>query len=211
MLAVLLSLILPDPTQSAPQDICIERPALCRTLQAYDLQSEGRSVIVQGGDLVPWQDNNDLTLFVGESVVLDVEGPKAVVLSFGRADAVLDDARARTLTRMVAGADDELPRAHTGDHLLLDGPPSRLRGSFRQVAGADDMLLTVENGYEGMLTYEAAMMVIGEQGGQWVRTSVCTVPPGIYAMEHWPHAIVALSLFSMEVGPKGEVGEVVCR
>ncbi len=211
MLAVLFSLILPDPTQSAPPEICVERPALCRTLEAYDLQSDGRSVIVQGGILVPWQDSNDLTLFVGESVVLDIEGPKPVVVSFGRADVVLDDARTRMLTRVVAGTADDLPHEHTGDHLILDGPPSRLRVSFRQAAGTDDMLLTVENGYEGMLTYEAAMMVIGEDGGQWARTSVCTVPPGIYAMEHWPHAIVALSLSSIQLGPKGEVGEVVCR
>ena len=210
MLAI-LSLMLLDPTQTPPPEACVERPALCRALQEYDLQADGRSVIVQGGVLVPWLDDDDLTLFVGESVVLDVEAPKPAVISFGRADAVLDDAMTRTLTQAVAGTGDELPREHTGEHLVLDGPSTRLRLSFRQALGAEDMLLTVENGYEGMLTYEAAMMIIGEQGGQWVRTSVCTVPPGIYTLEHWPHAIVALSLSNIRVGPKGEVGEVVCR
>lgn len=211
MLAILLSLMLSDPTQAAPPAACVERPEHCRAIQEYDLQADGRSVIIQGGVLVPWLDGDDLTLFVGESVVLDAETPKPTVVSFSRADAVLDDARVRTLTQMVSGTGDELPREHTGEHLALDGPPMRLRLSFRQASGTEDMLLTVENGYEGVLTYEAAMMIIGERGAQWVRTSVCTVPPGIYTLEHWPHAIVALSLSNFRIGPKGEVGEVVCR
>ena len=211
MLAILLSMILLDPTGAGPPEACVERPALCRTLQEYDLLADGRSVIIEGGAVVPWLDDDDLTLFVGESVVLDVEGSKPAVISSGRADGVLDDAMTGTLTRAIKGSEDELPREHTGEHLVLDGPPARLRISFRQTPGVEDMLLTVENGYEGMLTYEAAMMIIGEQGGEWVRTSVCTVPPGIYTLEHWPHAIVAVSLSNFRVGPKGEAGAVVCR
>lgn len=211
MLAILLSVMLLDPTAAGPPEACVERPADCRTLQAYDLLADGRSVIIDGGPVFPWLDENDLTLFVGESVVLDVEGSKPVVISSGRADDVLDDAMTGMLTRAIKGTGDELPREHTGDHLVLDGPTARLRVSFRQAPGVEDMLLTVENGYEGMLTYEAVMMIIGEQGGEWVRTSVCTVPPGIYTLEHWPHAIVAVSLSNFQVGPKGEVGEVVCR
>lgn len=211
MLTSLLSLILLDPTQPPPPDECVERPALCRSIQQYDLLANGRSVMVDGGAVMPWMDEHGLLLFAGESVVLDVETVKPEVVSSGRAHLVLDDAWTNNLSGLFKGAEDGLPREHAGDHLALDGPSRRLRISLRQAPGSEEMLLTVENGYEGTLSYTAAMMVIGERGGQWVRTSVCSVPPGIFGLEHWPHAIVALSLSDFQLGPKGEAGEFVCR
>lgn len=212
MVASLLSLLLFAPVHLAQSaEDCAERPALCRTTQEYDLRVDGRSVLVDGGRVLPWVNEQGLLLLVGESVVLGIEGDKPVVESSGRADAVLGERLTAALIAAVAGTADELPRAATGDHLALEGPPNRLRLSFRQAPGAEDSLLTVENGYEGAVTYTAAMMVIGEDGGQWMETSVCTVPPGIYAFEHWPHAIVALTLTDFEIGPKGEPAEVVCR
>jgi hypothetical protein len=212
MFASLLSLLLFAPA-SVPQSVedCAERPALCRTTQAYDLRVDGRSVLVDGGRVLPWVNEHGLLLLVGESVVLDIEGPKPVVESSARADSVLGEPLTAALIGAVAGTADELPHALTGDHLAMEGPPNRLRLSFRQATGAEDSLLTVENGYQGAVTYSAAMMIIGEDGGQWVATTVCTVPQGIYAFEHWPHAIVALTLSDFRIGPKGEAAEVVCR
>lgn len=212
MFANLLSLLLFAPVTVTPQaDDCVEQPSRCRTIQAYDLKVDGRSVRVDGGHVLPWIDERGLLLFVGESVVLDIEGPKPALESSSRADQVLDDRLAGLLLAAVQGMGDDLPHEQTGDDLALEGPEHRLRLSFRQASGAEDSLLTVENGYEGAVTYKAEMMVIGENGAQWVETSVCTVPQGIYAFEHWPHAIVALTLSNFEIGPKGEAAEVVCR
>lgn len=211
MFASLLSLLLFAPAMAQSVDDCAERPALCRTTQEYDLRVDGRSVLVDGGRVLPWVNEHGLLLLVGESVVLEIEGDRPVVESSGRADAVLGDPLTAALIAVVAGTTDDLPHEAAGAHLALEGPPDRLRLSFRQASGAEDSLLTVENGYQGAVTYTAAMMVIGESGGQWFETSVCTVPQGIYTFEHWPHAIVALTLSDFRIGPKGEEAEVVCR
>lgn len=212
MIFNLLTLLLVDPGQTPPPSAtCVERPALCRTIETYDLHVAGQSVIVDGGAVLSWVDEDGLLLFVGESVIIDVDETKPSVVSAGRAVGVLDDALTATLMRTIKGTGDGLPRAHAGEHLVLEGPSTHIRLSFRQAPGVDDMLLTVENGYEGMLTYDAVMMTIDEGVGRWVTTSVCTVPAGIYTLEHWPHAIVALSLSNFRIGPKGADGEVVCR
>ncbi len=131
--------------------------------------------------------------------------------SSGRAAEVLNDARLEAMAAMMEGVTYELPRFHTDDALRLDVPDGRVRTSFLQVPGSAAMILTVENGYEGALNYRATMMTVSQDGVRWERTSVCTVGPGIYSLEHWPYPIVALALDDFELASKDEPVEVVCR
>jgi hypothetical protein len=207
-----LSLSLIDPGQAAPPPPeCVAAAEACRTLVEYELDMGDRSLVIGGGAVVPWVQDGRLLVFVGESVVVDVEGEKPVVESAGRATEVLDDAQAEALAAIMKGVNDELPRFHDNDALRLHGPRGRTRVSFRQAPGSEEMILTVENGYEGALNYRAAMMVVGPNGAQWAATSVCTVGPGIYSVEHWPHPIVAVALGEFEIAPKDQPVEVVCR
>jgi len=211
MILSLLSVFLLSPMQDAPPVDCVARPSDCRTLREYSLKAYGQTIVIDGGAVVPWFQDGALMVFVGESVVVDVDGEKPVVESHGRASEVLAESRLGPLLGLVQGVTDEAPRLHSSDPLELDGPDGRLRISFIQGPGVEDMILTVENGYEGALTYRAVMMALGPDGQtQWARTSVCTVPPGIYVFEHWPHAIVGLALGGFAIAPKDAPVEPVC-
>jgi len=210
MILSLLSVFLFAPVQERPDPEC-SRPADCRTLLEYPLKVNGKTIVVDGGAAVPWVQDGALVIFVGESAVVDVDGEKPVVESVGRASDVLNDEQVRTFLGLMAGVNDELPRSYSGDSLRLNGPDDRLRISLRQGAGVEEMILTVENGYEGALSYRAVMMAVGPNGQtQWARTSVCTVPPGIHVFEHWPHPIIAIALEGFVIAPKDQPVETVC-
>lgn len=214
---IVLALALALMGFSGPQDDpCAARPADCRMV-AFDVRVGDQSHPFSLAKPQPWVVDGRLLIFPGESVVLSVAADGGLsVISGGRADAVLPDANADAMIGVFApGGEGENV---TGDQAvpssngpkLVEPSPKTVRVTFRQAASGEDMLLVIQNGYDDALTYNAGMMVRGREGAQWSATSVCTVLPGIYAFEHWPHPMFGLSLGGFTLDASAPRDQVCC-
>jgi len=216
MLIASAVLLLAEPAGLIQSDpICETRPEACRAVAPFELRMGDKSYPIDLQWTRPWITDGRLTLYPGESVVVNIDTPdKPVVESASAASAVISDERAAGMAGLLApGGAFEGAEGHAGmaaGEPLENQPAKRLRLTFRQAPGSDDMLLVVENEHAASLTYDAGMLHIGEDGLLWSATSVCTVRPGIFNMEHWPHPIVALSIGGFALDPSAP-DEVVCR
>lgn len=211
--SLLFSMAIAVAGPAIQQTDCAARPDACRVVTGAELRIGDKTVPLTSGEAVPWllQDGS-LFLMPGESVVLDVRsGDKPQVLSSSAANTVITDPLSGRMISLMAGQGDE-PRMHNTE-MGLEGPADRLRVTFRQAADSDQTLLVIENGYDGPVTYRALMRVLTRDGTRWEQTSVCTVLPGIFSVEHWPHPIVSIALKDFTITPSLGEGndEVVCR
>lgn len=214
--AVVVLLLLSGPTGATQSGLdCESHPEACRTVAPFDLRIGDKIHPVDLQATRPWITEGRLTLYSGESVVLNLAAPgEPVVEASSAANTVISDRRATDMISLFA-ADGALASAedYAGTATiepLEDQPAMRLRVTFRQAPDSEDMLLVLENQYGKSLTYDAGMLVLGGDSLSWSPTSVCTVRPGIISMEHWPHPIMAVSLggFAVEAPPSEEI---VCR
>jgi hypothetical protein len=196
---------------------CEQTPSACRVVPPFSLTLNGESHKIDLGAPQPWIEDGLLVVFPGESVLVTLKPDGGFrVVSSQPADAVIGDA---TSTKMVAvfapggaGATATEADVVAGQaHLEQETPSQAIRVTFRQAAGDDSMLLAIQNGYEGRLSYNAGMLTPTAQGLQWSVTSVCTVRPDVYGMEHWPHPIVSVSLGGFSVDPHASLDQVLCR
>lgn len=192
-----------DPPVSS---ICEANASLCRVVPPFNIRAGGTSYPITPSGLRPWVEEDRLTIFPGESVVLVVSADGSLeVESVARAEGVLKDEVISELTSVFApgGAgenateSDVIPRKGAVDIVAVPG--NRLRVTFRQEAEGEEMLLVIQNGFDDPVLYNAGMLV-PERGQQsWAATSVCTIMPNLMAFEHWPHPILALSLGDFHV------------
>ena len=81
-----------------------------------------------------------------------------------------------------------------------------IRLTFKQMPGAPGMLLTVENGYDRVLAYHAAMVTMKD-----VRpTDVCQVGPKLLSFENWPQPFPILDLSGFQL-IDGDPAKLVCQ
>lgn len=209
LIAAIASLALLAP---APALDCETQPANCRMV-SFELQSGGEAIPISASVPLAWIEEGRLRIFPGETVVLarDDTGSWSVESS-GAADGIVDDPAAAALAAIFNeggegedATEDDVVSSTTGPRLELLGK-DRLRITFRQAPALDDMVLIIQNGFDDPLYYNAHML----EGESWEATSVCTVLPGIYAFEHWPYAIVALSLGDFLLEPEAPRDSVAC-
>jgi hypothetical protein len=197
--------------------VCQQTPSACRLVPPFSLTFNGDSHPIDLGAPQPWIEDGRLILFPGESVLVAIKPDGGLrVVSSQPADAVLDDAMTTKMAAVFApggtGATATEADVVAGQlHLKQETPSQAIRVTFRQAAGNDAMLLTIQNGYGGRLSYNAGMLSPSAAGLQWRVTSVCTVRPDIYGMEHWPHPIVSVSLGAFSVDPNASLDQILCR
>jgi hypothetical protein len=81
--------------------------------------------------------------------------------------------------------------------------PGELRATLQ--AGTEGTTLTMESAHAEWLNYVAVMAT---PDGKGQKTSVCTLIPGKFVIEHWPHGIIYLGLANFDAAPEGQA---VCR
>jgi len=197
--------------------ICEQAPSECRMVPTFSLRIGDKAFPVTFDKPQPWIMEGRLYIFPGESVVLVLKPDGGIrVTSSQPAEAVIDDAVAAKMIAVFApgGSGENATEADvipgTTD-LRQDAPSQAIRVSFRQAAHSDQMVLAVQNGYGGRLAYDAGMLTPSGDGGVWRETSVCTLRPDLYGMEHWPHAIVSLSLGAFTIDRTAPADEIICR
>lgn len=214
MFAFVLSVLLlgfPEPQT----DPCA-RPADCRTV-AFEVRVGGQSYPFTRPGPQPWVTEGRLVIFPGESVVVAITDDGGLsVVSSEPAAAILTDPVVGALTGVFApggegaGATEDQVVPSSSVPKLTETSAKTVRVTFRQAIASDDMLLVIQNGYGDPMIYNAGMLVRGRDGGQWAATTVCTVLPDIYAFEHWPHPIYALSLGGFDLDATAPRDSVSC-
>jgi hypothetical protein len=90
-------------------------------------------------------------------------------------------------------------------HLLRIGlravPPPAAKGPN------GDMLLSIENGYDGALRYRAVL----HRGGNATPTDVCIVLPLKRGFEHWPYPFDRVELSDLRIVPWHEGDTITCE
>lgn len=209
---VIFALLTAAPAAQDPpgNSICEANASFCRVVPPFNIRVGGTSYPITPSGLRPWVEEDRLTIFPGESVVLVVAADGSLeVESVARAEDILKDEVISELTAVFApgGAgenateSDVIPGKEAVDIVAV--PANRLRVTFRQEAEGEEMLLVIQNGFDDPVLYNAGMLV-SDQGQQtWTATSVCTIVEKLMAFEHWPHPILALSLgdFHIEKTP----------
>lgn len=210
--AVIFALLTAAPAvQDAPVNpICEANASLCRVVPPFNIRVGETSYPIAPTGLRPWVEEDRLTIFPGESVVLVVAADGSLqVESVARAEIILKDEVITDLTSVFApgGAgenateSDVIPRKGAVDIVAV--PANRLRVTFRQAVEAEEMVLVIQNGFADPVLYNAGMLTPDRGQQNWAATSVCTIMPNLMAFEHWPHPILALSLgdFHIEKTP----------
>ncbi|MFN3669218.1 MAG: hypothetical protein ACK4VY_07895 [Brevundimonas sp.] len=208
---VIFALLTAVPAVQDPQvnPICEANASLCRVVPPFNIRAGGTSYPITPSGLRPWVEEDRLTIFPGESVVLVVAANGSLeVESVARAEGILKDEVITRLTAVFAPGgpgenateSDVIPGKEAVDIVAV--PANRLRVTFRQEAEGEEMLLVIQNGFDDPVLYNAGMLV-PDQGQTWTATSVCTIVEKRMAFEHWPHPILALSLgdFHIEKTP----------
>lgn len=214
MLFAMLLFLLSGPVGPGQADpACESRPEACRRVAAFELRIGDKTYPVDLQEPRVWISDGRLTLYPGESAVVNIDIPGKPVVEAAAAGEVISDERAAAMARLLAsgapseGADSDAERA---GEPLQNQPGKRLRFTFRQAPDSEDMLLVVENQHATALSYDAGMLLLAGEELAWSATSVCTVQPGIFSIEHWPHPIMAISVGGFELAPSASE-EVVCR
>lgn len=180
MLTIFLALLI-AAASPADNDPCSD-PAACRNVGPVTLKRpDGRSMTLpmkQGR--VPWVPADNVMLFPGEAVVVRLEPETR-------------DGFLRPV--LVRGG----PTAKDGE---LE--PGQVRLVFRQAPDAA-LVLTVTSAYDRPLHYDA--VIVSAVRGP-LKTSVCTLVPGVPVIERWegPNYQVAATNFRVQAEPG-----VLCR
>lgn len=141
------------------------------------------------------------------AVELAIDGDRTVKFNVPAAPYMQDD-----MIAVVHGDDIAVTGDRQGDklvHLRLAKPGEQaIKIKFRQerMGGKRAMMLQIRNPFDKPLRYEAGMNVGREQIEP---TSSCPVPAGIFAIETWPHPIVALYIRDLRFVPEG--GDLSCK
>ena len=165
--------------------------------------------------------------------VIDLTLPsgKPMAMKIGRQMPFFVQADGQTHLGLVPGEQVVIRLGHAGEPAMVlvhaghapaagaQSPPvdkDTLRLTFKQMPlqtalggpapGAPGMLLTVENGYDRVLSYHAAMITMKD-----VRpTDVCQVGPKLVSFENWPEAFPILDLSGFQL-TDGDPAKLVCR
>jgi len=215
MLTIIAALVLAAAGPAQDLNDCDRRSAVeCRTVQPFALQvGSSRTDPIEVGK-APWIDaNGRLLIFPGESVTVKYGDAGALeVAAVDAAQNIVSDQRVAQLMAQVA------PRPNPQEETvalvptkgLADPPTQGVRLTFRQADAGEDMLLFVENATDAPLAYNAAMLAPGVQGMEWQVTTICVVRSGAFSVEHWPYAIMSLSLGDFERGPEPPANGSLC-
>ncbi len=189
--------------------LCAE-PTNCREVGRVTFRANGMTFNADINDTVPFVSPDGLILFVGESVVVEVgENGELEVESHGPASDIITPekltlAAEEMRAALAAMGGDVTPG--TVDPVADGRPENRLRLSLMQLPGMEETVLLVENGYGRRFDYRAVMQVPGAEQPEY--TTTCELIPEFMVLEHWPHAIGAITLSDFRSVPVSR--SIVC-
>jgi hypothetical protein len=168
--------------------------------------------------LVPTQPAAKIEIARGETVTLHVAGEGAATIGDRAAAGPLTDTDAEFMRQVRTVAIDPALKsqpAFPGRTATPPPPvnPGILRISFRYVQpplakGANgDMLLGIENGYDGALRYKAVI----SRGDRSTQTDVCIVMPLKRGYEQWPYPLDRIELSDFRIIPWHEGDSITCE
>jgi len=180
LVAMLLLAVAEPPAAVAPRPDDCAVAGRCRAVGKVVVRPKGQAPMTFNiNRTLPWTPEGNLMLFAGETAVV-------------RLEAAGEDGR--MVPVIVLGG----PQART--HALQ---PGEIRFDLQERNG--EMFLTIQSSHEQRLRYSLVMVTTD---GKPSRTSVCTLMPGIAAIEHWPHPIVQIAATNFYA--QAEEG-VVCK
>ncbi|MEA3061198.1 MAG: hypothetical protein QOJ94_979 [Sphingomonadales bacterium] len=157
-----------------------------------------------------------VTIGRGDSIVVHVAPDGTLWAAAPTAAPPINGFEASALAQMQATplADSQVQPAIPVQH-GPDAPPikaGQVRIILRTVAPSVDypkgeMLLSLENGYDGALRYRAVL----RSGDRSMPTDVCIVIPHRFGFEHWPFPFERIELSDLQVVPWHAGDSVSCE
>jgi hypothetical protein len=159
-----------------------------------------------------------VTLGRGDSIVVHVASDGAISAGAPTAAAPMSDFEAAALAQMNATTLVEDSKVQPpvpldpGRSTRPTVQPGQVRITLRALAPSSahpkgEMMLSLENGYDGALHYRAAL----RNGGRSMPTDVCIVLPHKFGFEHWPYPFERVGISDLRVIPWHEGDAVTCE
>lgn len=211
MLAAVITLGFAAAATAAPPNPCVPKES-CRYVESMPLVRPGGSDHFKADFWAPYTQDGRLRIFLGETIVArlvdDGRGGRTLaVLSSGRARDLPrgpgDKVSERTFTASQTSDKEEslhflTSKDHADSALKVD--KDTLRFTLYQPDDGAIVVLRVDNGYDGRLSYRAAMSY-GD--GQDRPTSVCPVRQ-VPNYETWSDPIVSMALSDIQLGERSD-------
>lgn len=210
--AIIAALATGASPPSPPPNPCTPKES-CRYVESIALVRPGRVDQLKADFWAPYVEDGKLRVFLGETIVVrlvdDGKGGKApVVLSSGRARDLPHGAGDKAAERKFTTMQTTDKQERLGVITSKDGPGpalkqdrDTLRFTLYQPEGGSVVVLRVDNGYDGRLTYRAAM---SWGDGQDRPTNVCPVR-AVPNYETWGDPIVSMRLSGFELAAPSDV------
>src|SRR3954447_9173682 len=157
-----------------------------------------------------------VTVGRGDSIIVHVAPDGTLWAAAPTSAPALSNFEAAALAQMRATAltDSQVQPPIPLDHGSSTTPvikPGQVRITLRALAPSaanpkGEMLLSLENGYDGALQYRALL----RNGDRSMPTDVCIVMPHKFGFEHWPYPFERVELSDLRIVPWHEGDAVTC-